>query len=97
MSYKDIVSADQRLVILRFLVEMNGQANDSVLQKVLASFGHSISRDKVKTHLHWLNEQELLTIETVLSTEVASITGRGEDVATGRAKVPGVGAPRLGA
>ena len=97
MPYKNILKSDQRLVILRHLEESTGTANDSVLQKVLETFGHKISRDKVKTHLHWLEEQDLISIETVMSTDVATITGRGHDVAKGRAEVPGVGMPRPGA
>ena len=97
MPYTAIAQDDQRLVILRHLDDSTGSANDSVLQKVLGTWGHHISRDKVKTHLYWLNEQELITIETVMSTDVATLTGRGHDVANGRAKVPGVGMPRPGA
>lgn len=96
MSYNDVIQSDQRLVILRTLVEMNGSANDSVLQKVLERYGHRISRDQVKTHLYWLEEQGLLGIESVLSTDVATITGRGSDAANGHARVPGVGSPRIG-
>ncbi|PHS66354.1 MAG: hypothetical protein COB09_02520 [Thalassobium sp.] len=96
MAYHDIVTADQRLVILRMLEESNGSANDSVLQKVLGTYGHRISRDQVKTHLYWLNEQSLITIESVMGTDVATITGRGIDVALGHARVPGVGIPRAG-
>ena len=69
----------------------------SQLTPVDLKCGHTISRDKVKTHLHWLNEQGLVTIDSILSTDIATITGRGHDVATGSAKVPGVGAPRPGA
>ena len=97
MPYKNIVQEDQRLVILRHLEESTGTANDSVLQKVLAAWGHKVSRDKVKTHLHWLDEQGLISIETVLNTDVATITGRGHDVANGCVEVPGVGMPRPGA
>lgn len=97
MAYKDMLKQDQRLVILRALYEMNGSANDSVLQKVLQTYGHKISRDQVKTHLHWLNEQELVEIESVMSTDVATITSRGVDAATGHARIPGVGQPRPGA
>jgi repressor of nif and glnA expression len=97
MPYRNIVQDDQRLVILRAINDANGTMNDSVLQKVLGTWGHHISRDKVKTHLYWLNEQELITIETVMSTDVATITSRGHDVAKGRAEVPGVGLPRPGA
>jgi repressor of nif and glnA expression len=97
MPYKNIVNSDQRLVILRHLEETTGTANDSVLQKVLDTWGHKISRDQMKTHLHWLQEQGLITIEPVMNTDVATITGRGHDVANGRANVPGVGVPRSGA
>lgn len=97
MSFKDTIEQDQRLVILRSLKDLSGTANDSVLQKVLAQWGHRISRDQVKTHLHWLNEQGLLEIESVMSTDVATITGRGVDVADGLSRVPGVGVPRPGA
>ena len=97
MAYTDVLDADQRLVMLRFLEENNGSGNDSILQKVLGKYGHNISRDKTKTHLHWLNENGLVEIESVMGTDVATITGRGHDVARGLCKVPGVGVPRPGA
>lgn len=96
MSYSDLIQNDQRLVILRTLNEMNGSANDSVLQKVLDRYGHRISRDQVKTHLYWLAEQGLVGIESVMSIDVATITSRGVDVAGGHATVPGVARPRIG-
>ena len=97
MGYKEVSLHDQRLVILRHLVDANGSANDSVLNKVLDSYGHKISRQQVKTHLFWLEEQNLVEIDSVMSTDVATITSHGVDVAQGRARVPGVGVPRLGA
>jgi hypothetical protein len=97
MSYKETVEQDQRLVILRSLKDLSGTANDSVLQKVLAQWGHRISRDQVKTHLYWLNEQGLVVIDSVMSTDVATLTSRGVDTADGLARVPGVGIPRPGA
>lgn len=93
-NYQDLLDGDQRLVILRSLNDLNGSANDSVLQKILGQYGHKLSRDKVKTHLFWLSEQGLIEIESVLSTDVANLTGRGLDVATGVARCPGVGMPR---
>ncbi|MAK90449.1 MAG: hypothetical protein CMI13_04325 [Oleibacter sp.] len=95
--FGDITRDDQRLVILRTLVDTNGTANDSILQKMLHRFGHHISRDLVKTHLAWLEENELVKLDHVMSTDVATITARGHDVATGSARVPGVGIPRPGA
>ena len=97
MAYQDMLNQDQRLVILRSLGDVNGTANDSILNKMLDAYGHKISRDQVKTHLFWLEEQGLITLDSVLNTEVATITGRGIDVSEGRARVSGVGQPRPGA
>ena len=94
--YAQILTEDQRLVILRNLKDVNGTANDSVLQTMLGVYGHKISRDLVKTHLHWLSEQGLITIETILTTDIATLTDRGVDVADGVTRVPGVGTPRPG-
>ncbi|MDP2548072.1 ArsR family transcriptional regulator [Oceanobacter sp. 4_MG-2023] len=96
MAYQDLLNQDQRLVILRSLTDVNGTANDSIINKMLDAYGHRLSRDQVKTHLYWLSEQGLIDIESVLSTDVATITSRGVDVAQGRARVPGIGQPRPG-
>ena len=95
MSYQTIVHGDQRLVILRVLLEMPGyQANESVLQTVLNEFGHNISRDLVLSHLSFLQEQGLVSLEAMSGIQVATLLGRGEDVASGRASVTGVKRPR---
>ena len=95
MSFKDLLMGDIRLVLLRSLREMAGySANDSMLDQCLETYGHNISRDAVRTHLRWLEEQGLLTIEQVGQTLVARLTGRGDDVATGQAVVDGVKKPR---
>lgn len=94
-----LFEADQRLVVLRSLNEIQGySANDSVLNDVLYTFGHNLSRDAVRTHLRWLEEQGLVTVQKIGErTLVASITERGVDVATGKAKVDGVKRPAPGA
>jgi hypothetical protein len=54
------------------------------------------SRDDVTTDLHWLRDQGLLRLEAVPeapSVTVVEITSRGDDVANGRAVVPGVRKP----
>lgn len=94
MNYQELLDSDQRLLVLRTLKDLNGSANDSVLQKVLEQYGHKLSRDKVKTHLYWLDEQGLIRLESIVSTEVASLSDRGLDVAEGVARCPGVGVPR---
>ncbi|MGD8388169.1 MAG: ArsR family transcriptional regulator [Desulfobacteraceae bacterium] len=94
-SFSDLIQEDRRLVILRTLEEDPGYSlNESVIQSVLNALGHSVSRDRVRMDLAWLVEQGLLTIEHVLSVQVASLTQRGADVATGLAVVPGVKKPR---
>ncbi len=93
----DILTQDQRLVILRSLNDTQGELNESVLQDCLDAYGHKVSRDKVRVQLCWLEEQQLVRLEPLRGGFlVAHLTGRGQDVADGRARVPGVKKPRLG-
>lgn len=95
MSFKELLTEDQRLVILRSLHEMHGyEANESIIGSCLDAYGHKISRDVVRTHLFWLQEQGLVSLRDVGDCQIARLTGRGEDVATGQAVVPGVKRPR---
>lgn len=92
--YAEFLRQDYRLVILRLLVEMTGyRANSSVLTMALDSYGHTLSRDQVKTELHWLAEQGALTVADVGPVIVATLTERGQDIAAGRARVPGIKRP----
>ena len=94
-SFSELVDADRRLVVLRCLREDPGYSlNESVLQAMLEALGHNVSRDRVRTDLGWLREQGLVTLEEVVSVQIARITGRGIDVATGTAIVPGIRRPR---
>ncbi|ACI98526.1 hypothetical protein [Rhodospirillum centenum] len=98
MSYKDFVAEDRRLVILKLLEEdPGGSHNHAVLQEALRRWGHTVSRDVVKSDLAWLAEQALVSVQLVGDGDpyhVATITDRGCDVATGAATVPGVKHPR---
>lgn len=91
---REILDSDQRLVILRSLLDCGDSANESVLQTCLQAYGHRVSRDVVRTHLSWLAEQGLVTLNDVAGCHVVGITGRGDDVANGMAVVPGVKKPR---
>lgn len=92
---QNIFHKDQRLVILRSLAEAGYDANESILDDCLALYGHKISRDLVRTHLNWLEEQGLVRIERLgQGFMVATITQRGLDVANGEATVEGVKRPR---
>ncbi|WP_449103646.1 VpaChn25_0724 family phage protein [Pseudomonas veronii] len=92
--YSDFIRQDVRLVLLRLLVEMTAyRANSSVLTMALDSYGHTLSRDQVKTELHWLAEQGALTLQDVGPVMVATLSERGQDIAAGRARVPGIKRP----
>ncbi|WP_270523057.1 ArsR family transcriptional regulator [Escherichia coli] len=83
----DFITEDQRLVILRSLADYNGELGESVLQDCLDDYGHRVSRDTV--------EQGLVRKRTLVNGYfIAELTGRGQDVAEGRATVPGVKKPR---
>lgn len=92
--YAKVLTEDRRLVILRVLSELpNYKSNSSILCTLLERWGHSPSRDQVKTELYWLQEQSLLKVEEVESVLLATLTERGMDVAKGRAVQPGVKRP----
>ncbi|HHD7227343.1 TPA: ArsR family transcriptional regulator [Citrobacter koseri] len=90
----DILTEDRRLVILRSLLDCNNEANESILQDCLDAYGHNVSRDVVRGQIDWLAEQNLVTVENLSGFYVVTLTGRGQDVAEGRAKISGVKRPR---
>ena len=91
---RDVLDQDQRLVLLRSLLDCGDSANESILQTCLQTYGHKVSRDAVRTQLAWLREQGLVTLSDVSGCYVAEITGRGDEVASGLVTVPGVKKPR---
>lgn len=95
-SYATVLSEERRLVMLRILSELpQYRANSSTLYTLLAQWGHHPSRDQVKGELRWLQEQQLVEVEDIAGGDVliATLSGRGQDVATGRAIVDGVQRP----
>lgn len=94
MNYADIVRQESRLVLLRVLAEVPGyEANSSILQSALESFGLQLSRDVIHTELAWLTEQGLVITKAIATVVIATLTSRGLDVAGGKATVPGVKKP----
>ena len=92
--FAELLTADIRLVILRALAEDLGYShNESILHAVAKKFGHNVTRDVIRTQLAWLQEQSLVTLETVGDIYVATITQRGVDVAGGAGSCPGVKRP----
>lgn len=97
MSYDQLVAEHLRITILRLLSEQTDYAlNESILQDMVERFGFAPSRDNLVAQLAWLDEQGLITAGGPEHCRVATLTARGEDVAKGRATVPGVKRPRPG-
>ncbi|WP_027366945.1 hypothetical protein [Desulfocurvibacter africanus] len=93
-TFAQLVTEDRRLVILRCLAEDPGYSmNTSLLHAALVSLGHNCTRDQVATDAGWLQEQGLVRVEPSGPVTLVRLTGRGEDVAAGRATVPGVRRP----
>ena len=91
---RDVLDQDQRLVLLRSLLDCGDSANESILQTCLQTYGHKVSRDTVRTQLAWLREQGLVTLSDVSGCYVAEISRRGDEGASCLTTVPGVKKPR---
>lgn len=93
-TYKEIVTADLRLCILRVAGAAPGyEVNANILRMALEENGHRISADMLKSQMAWLEEQGLVSVRAVGSIHMARLTTRGLDVSKGRANVPGVARP----
>jgi len=94
MSFEKFQQEDARLTILGLLAGQNDWTlNEAVLKPGLAAMGHSLSKDKIRTELAWLQEQGLLKVKTEMGIQVAKISQRGLDIAEGTAVIPGVKRP----
>lgn len=93
-SFHERLLEDRRLVLLRILAELPAyRSNSSVLANLIETWGHTVSKDYVKTQLHWLAEQELVKVTDIDGLKLVALTERGHDVALGLASVPGVARP----
>lgn len=101
-AFVEHLAADRRLVILRLLVEANGEAGESALEKGLLMMGHraGVDREQVREDLRFLADpaRACVEIESPMGDKVliAAITKRGVAVAEGRVVVEGVLTPSLG-
>ena len=99
MSYRELVDADRRLVILTLLLEDGGHGNEKVLEKGLEMLGHRVGIDRatVRGYMKHLETAGCVTIDLFRDTiMVASITERGVKVAKGQITVDGVAQPTPG-
>ena len=94
MSYEDHTRRDRRLTILRFLEAVpQYTSNVSVLTDVCNRHGVISTRDQVTTELHWLAEQGFVALTGDDGFLVVVATGRGVEIAMGRATHPDIKRP----
>ena len=94
LTFMQRMAEDRRLSILLLLTASpGGAANEALLQAALPDYGHEPSLDQVRADLAWLAEQGLTETSDIHGLAVGRILARGEDVAAGRAIVPGVKKP----
>ncbi len=96
--FAKILAEDRRLTILKTLAEDHDYSvNDFVLKRALASLGHDVSRDLLRSDLAWLEDQRLITLARPDGDKiwVAKATEDGIDVSRGRPH-PGVARPSPG-
>lgn len=99
MNFAEFQAQDRRLAILRALLEAaQYRINSLLLQRYLEAVGHAVSKDRLAQDLAWLAEQGLVKLEAAdaAGLQVAELLPRGQDVAQGRATVPGVQRPAPG-
>ncbi len=84
-----------RLATLRLLDSQPGYcANDSVLHQAVNAMGLVCTRDQMRGHITWLQEQRLVeTVSPAPGLLVATLTERGGEVAHGRSFINGVQRP----
>lgn len=88
--YRTAMTEDQRLLVLRHLADAPDQcATAAALRTALLGARHQVSADAAAALLAWLDEAGLLILMGE-AVPVARLTQRGEDVACGRARHPGV-------
>lgn len=89
-----LVTEDIRLAIVQILeTDPDYSHNEHIIKAALGQVGHNISSDRVAIELAWLEDAGLISLIPG-PVKVARLTARGEDVAMGRSRVPGVARPR---
>ena len=95
--YVETLAAHRRLTILRFLNDSpEYTSNASILTGVCNSLGVTSTRDQVQGDIGWLAEQGLARVRNTGDFAVVTATGRGVEVALGRARHDGVQRPQPG-
>ncbi len=90
-SFSDTWAAQRRLFILRFIFEVDGEANEAVVTSAVrkGGFGQAARQD-IAADLDMLTRLGALAEEWFGSVRVVRVTDRGEDIAHGRVTVDGI-------
>lgn len=97
MAFEDHLIEDARLVMVRELAEQNdGRLNESLLATVLQVYGHTRSRDWVRTQIRKLEELGAVSVTEIGNILVAQITRAGIEHIERRSVIEGIKRPALG-
>lgn len=98
MSFDAYLTEDARLVMLKELARQpDGTLNETILVRVLDSFGHRRSRDWLRTQLRAMADVGAVRITEAGSVMIAEITRAGLDHVERRSVIEGIARPSLGA
>lgn len=94
--FDEYLTEDARLTILKALAgETNVTLNESILTKVLETFGHNRSRDWVRTQILKLGELGAVKTMEAGTVVIATLTQAGLDHVERRSVISGVARPSL--
>ncbi|MBD8890911.1 hypothetical protein [Roseibium litorale] len=95
--YRKEADANCRLVILRALAdEADLTLNETLIESVLRTFGHTRSRDYIRAQIRKLEELGAVRVVEAGSVLVVQLRQPGLDHVERRAFLEGVGRPGLG-
>ncbi|MCV0428852.1 MAG: hypothetical protein K5905_25640 [Roseibium sp.] len=97
MSYAEHATADYRLTILKALTEEDdNRLNETLIERVLETFGHTKSRDYLRTQLKKLEDLGAVKLTEPGSVYVAELLRPGLDHVERRSFLEGVLKPSIG-
>jgi hypothetical protein len=96
--YDHFLTEDARLVIVKALAqESNVTLNETILTKILDTFGHNRSREWVRTQILKLQELGAVRVTEAGTVVIATLTQAGLDHVQRRSTIAGIAVPSLGA
>ena len=94
--YDSFMAEDARLVILKELAKQTSSSlNETILQKVLETFGHTRSREWVRTQMRKLEELGAVSLVAAGTVMIATLRQPGLDHIERRSLIEGVARPSL--